>query len=109
MVIHIAANLFYWLIKKQDLIVAMFTGRRRLPDAETEPVLSFAATWFGAAVAIAAGIIIWLIANLEGIVDRTAPDKEKPPALECSRRFPNSDEPDLLFFSPISIVAGLAN
>ena len=66
-VIHIAANLFYWLIKKQDLIVAMFTGRRRLPDAETEPVLSFAATWFGAAVAIAAGIIIWLIANLEGL------------------------------------------
>ena len=64
-VIHITANLFYWLIKKQDLIVAMFTGRRRLPDTETAPSVSFAATWLGAAVAVVAGIVIWLVVNLE--------------------------------------------
>ena len=64
-VIHISANLFYWLIKKQDLIVAMFTGRRRLPDGETEPVMSFAATWFGVAIAVVAALVIWMVANLE--------------------------------------------
>lgn len=64
-VVHIAANLFYWLIKKQDLIVAMFTGRRRLPEGETEPALSFAATWLGVAVAAVAGLIVWLVMNAE--------------------------------------------
>jgi cytochrome b len=63
--IHIAANLFYWLIKKQDLIVAMFTGRRSVPEGQPEPAVSFAATWFGAAIAIIAGIAVWLIMNLE--------------------------------------------
>ena len=66
-VIHIAANLFYWLIKKQDLIVAMFTGKRRLPESEMPPVISFAATWLGAAIAVFAAIVIWLIANAEGL------------------------------------------
>ena len=66
-VIHIAANLFYWLIKKQDLIVAMFTGRRKLPSSETAPTISFAATWLGVAVAVFAAIVIWLIANAEGM------------------------------------------
>ena len=66
-VIHIAANLFYWLIKKQDLIVAMFTGRRRLPGSEPAPTVTFAATWLGVAVAVFAAIVIWLIANAEGL------------------------------------------
>jgi|DEB0MinimDraft_6_1074348.scaffolds.fasta_scaffold77031_1 cytochrome b len=65
-VVHIAANLFYWLVKKQDLIVAMITGRRRLPEGEAEPQLSFAATWLGAVIAVAAGIASWLILNSGG-------------------------------------------
>lgn len=65
-VVHIAANLFYWLVKKQDLILAMITGRRRLPDGEAEPQVSFAATWLGAAIAVAAGIAAWLILNSGG-------------------------------------------
>ncbi len=65
-VVHIAANLFYWLIKKQDLIVAMITGRRSLPAGESEPQISFAATWLGAAIAIIAGLAAWLILNAGG-------------------------------------------
>ena len=59
--IHLAANLFYWLIKKQDLITAMFTGKRRLPDSQAPPHVSMKTNWHGAAVAIIAGITIWLI------------------------------------------------
>lgn len=66
-VVHIAANLFYWLIKKQDLIAAMITGRRRLPEGETEPSVSFAATWLGVAVAVAAGLLVWLVLNAESL------------------------------------------
>lgn len=64
-VVHIAANLFYWLIKKQDLIRAMITGRRRLPDGEQAPALSFASTWLGIAVAAVAGLVVWLVMNAE--------------------------------------------
>lgn len=64
-VIHVAANLFYWLVKKQDLIIAMFTGRRRLPDGQAEPQVSFAATWLGAAIAIGSAILMWIVLNLE--------------------------------------------
>ena len=64
-VLHITANLFYWLIKKQDLIAAMFTGRRRLPAGQVDPKVSFAATWLGAAIAIVAGLVVWLVMNFE--------------------------------------------
>jgi hypothetical protein len=30
-VLHVAAALFHWLVKKEDLIVAMFTGVKRVP------------------------------------------------------------------------------
>lgn len=66
-VLHIAANLFYWLVKKQDLIVAMITGRRRLPDGEKEPTLSFASTSLGAAIAVGVVVLVWLIMNAEGL------------------------------------------
>lgn len=64
-VVHITANLFYWLIKKQDLILAMITGRRRLPDGEAEPALSFASVWLGVAVAAVAAGLVWLVMNAE--------------------------------------------
>jgi hypothetical protein len=44
----------------------MITGRRRLPEGEAEPQLSFAATWLGAVIAVAAGIASWLILNSGG-------------------------------------------
>ena len=64
-VLHIAANLFYWLIKKQDLIVAMFTGRRRLPDGEADPNLSFSSVHWGIAIAIGVAVLMWLVMNAE--------------------------------------------
>lgn len=62
-VVHIAANLFYWLVKKQDLIVAMITGKRTLPEGEAGPEVSFAKTWLGAAIAVVAAIASWLVLN----------------------------------------------
>lgn len=66
-VLHIAANLFYWLIKKQDLIVAMITGRRRLPDGETDPNLSFSSARLGVAIAVGVAVLMWLVMNAEGL------------------------------------------
>ena len=66
-VLHITANLFYWLIKKQDLIVAMFTGRRRLPDGEADPNLSFSSARLGVAIAIGVAVLMWLVLNAEGL------------------------------------------
>ncbi len=65
-VLHIVANLFYWLIKKQDLILAMFTGRRRLPDGESDPKLTFASAGLGLAIAVGVAILMWFIMNAEG-------------------------------------------
>lgn len=66
-VLHIAANLFYWLVKKQDLIMAMITGRRKLPDDEQQPNLSFASTGLGAAIAVGVAVLMWLLLNAEGL------------------------------------------
>ncbi len=66
-VLHIAANLFYWLVKKQDLIIAMITGHRKLPDGEQQPNLSFANAGLGAAIAIGVAVLMWLLLNAEGL------------------------------------------
>jgi cytochrome b len=66
-VLHIAANLFYWLVKKQDLIWAMITGRRKLPDGVQDPGVAFAPVWLGILIALIAGVVIFLVSSAESL------------------------------------------
>jgi cytochrome b len=41
-IVHVLANLYYWLVKRENLIAAMVTGRRPLPPGTPAPILAFA-------------------------------------------------------------------
>ena len=58
---HILANLFYWLVRREDLIAAMFTGRRKVPAGETAEPATFASTNLAFAVFAAAAVIVWAL------------------------------------------------
>lgn len=58
---HIAANFFYWLVLKHNLIVPMFTGRADAPAGEPDPNIKFASSVTAAVVfVVAAGIVLWI-------------------------------------------------
>ena len=58
--VHIAAALFYLLVKKDNLIAPMFTGTKTLPAGHPEPALRHSVIGFVVA-AIALGFVIWLV------------------------------------------------
>ncbi|HET7710257.1 MAG TPA: cytochrome b/b6 domain-containing protein [Sphingomicrobium sp.] len=60
--VHVAAVLFYWLAKRQNLVKPMVTGRADL-DPEAEPMQ--AAKWWVAAIcfAVAIGVGGWILAG----------------------------------------------
>lgn len=62
--VHIAANIFYWLALKQNLIVSMFTGTKPLPPGASAPTLRFARTRTAALVLVIAGLIVWRVTEL---------------------------------------------
>jgi len=64
--IHICANLIYWFWKKQNLIIAMVTGQKDLPIDESSTEVRFVALKTAAYAAIAAGTIVWFLANIIG-------------------------------------------
>jgi cytochrome b len=63
-IVHIAANVFYWLALKQNLIVAMFTGKKPLPPGATAPTLRFARTRTAILTLIAAAAVVWRVTEL---------------------------------------------
>jgi cytochrome b len=62
--IHIAANLLYWLVLKQNLIIAMFTGKKDLPTGAVAPVLRFASSRTAILVLTAAAVAVWQVTQL---------------------------------------------
>ena len=58
--LHVAAALFYLLVKKDNLIVPMFTGVKSVPADHRDPAMSRTGIAF-VVLAIALAFVIWLV------------------------------------------------
>lgn len=60
--LHVAAILFYWLAKKQNLVGPMISGKARL-DADVEPMRP--GKWWGALLCLIAAVAVtrWILAG----------------------------------------------
>jgi len=59
--VHISAVLFYLLVKRENLIHPMFSGRKRLPPEQINPAPRMVSPWLGLAVLVAALLAVWLL------------------------------------------------
>jgi cytochrome b len=59
--LHLAAVLYYLLVKRQNLIGPMITGRKHVQPAVAQP--SSASSWLALALLVAAGGVVALIVN----------------------------------------------
>ena len=59
--IHIAAVLFYLLVKRENLIHPMLSGRKRLPPELAGQAPRIVNPWRGLAALAAAGFTVWLL------------------------------------------------
>ena len=63
--LHVCAVLYHWLVKKEDLIGAMFTGVRRLPEdvAQRLSAARFESLWRALGLIAAACVLVWLVVS----------------------------------------------
>jgi cytochrome b len=60
--LHLAAVLFYWLYRRENLVGPLITGRRRLPSRASWTELYFAPLWLAAAGLLVAGLLVaWVV------------------------------------------------
>lgn len=59
--VHVAAVLFYVIVLRQNLVRAMFTGRKRLRDDQSPSALRFTHPAVALLIAIGAAIGVWLL------------------------------------------------
>jgi cytochrome b len=60
--LHVAAILFYWIYKQENLISAMITGFKRLPGGHAGPDFHFARLWWAVPGLVAAGLLVaWVV------------------------------------------------
>jgi cytochrome b len=60
-ILHIIANLYYWLVKKDNLIAAMFSGKKPVPAGVAVPPLSFTPGIVAVLVLAVTAGIVWAI------------------------------------------------
>ena len=69
-VLHVLAALVYLVWKRQNLIGAMFTGRKLVDDVvepgKKAPDLVFASAWKALALLIACAVVVYLIVRVGG-------------------------------------------
>lgn len=65
--IHIIASMFYLIIKKQNLILPLFSGKKKLPKAANYKTLKFGSTKLAFTLLIITFSIIVMIINLKNI------------------------------------------
>jgi len=61
--LHIAAIAFYALYKRENLVAAMISGKKRMPRAEAPTGLRFPSLWWAAPGLLVAGLLAVLIAR----------------------------------------------
>ncbi|MDG4549459.1 MAG: cytochrome b/b6 domain-containing protein [Candidatus Contendobacter sp.] len=59
--VHLSAVLFYLLVKRENLIRPMLSGRKRLPPGEVGPAPRIVSPWLGLAVLAVAVVAVWLL------------------------------------------------
>ncbi len=60
-ILHIAANFFYYFYKRENLIKSMITGHRSVPEDSGQNVPRLASPWLGLlVVTVVAAIMTWL-------------------------------------------------
>lgn len=59
--LHVAAVLFYLLVKRENLIHPMLSGRKRLPPALAGQVPRLVSPWRGLAALVVVGLSVWLL------------------------------------------------
>ena len=60
--LHVAAILFYWIYKRENLISAMITGFKRLPGGDAGPDFHFVRFWWAVPGLVAAGLLVaWVV------------------------------------------------
>ncbi len=60
-IVHVIAVLYYVLARRENLIGAMFSGRRVVPPGTPTPDLTFAPTLLGLLLAAVAGVAVWAV------------------------------------------------
>jgi cytochrome b len=65
--LHVAAVLFHRIFLKEDLVDAMITGYKKLPDGSSAGRIRFASTWLALGLFMAAAVGTWLLVNLSTI------------------------------------------
>ena len=60
--LHVAAILFYWLYKRENLVSAMITGSKRLSPADAPLAPEFTRLWRAVPGFLAAGLLVaWIV------------------------------------------------
>jgi cytochrome b len=59
--VHLSAVLFYLLVKRENLIHPMLSGRKHLPPERLHSAPRIVSPWLGLAVLVGAGIAVWLL------------------------------------------------
>jgi cytochrome b len=60
---HVGAVLFHLLVERQNLVAAMFTGRKRLPEGTDAPDPRWPRPWLALALFLAACAVVALVVN----------------------------------------------
>jgi cytochrome b len=61
--LHVAAVIYHWLARGENLVRAMFTGVKAWPSGAPASTLRFSSLWFALGLFTAASLAVWLLVS----------------------------------------------